>query len=301
MRLDSAWLLALTASMALFGGVALAEESAAETQAASAEEVEAARAAFWQAHEQYTAGNYREAVALFEQSYSIYPQNEVLFNIALAHAKGGDCDAAQQTLQRYLGANPEESAREQAQAKFEGSGTPCSFEPEPNVTVAGPPAPPAAPPPTAPPPAAPPAAPLPTPPTPINKVPSTQGPSPQVVDLTDASSSSYWTRARVFGWSLVGAGAVAAGAALFFDERRRSARDEAEMIASDQSDAGDRVSELEADYNRARTLTGVTAVSAAAFTLAGVGLLVLGANDEGSAALAIDRQGDFQLRLRGRF
>jgi len=98
----SAWLVALAANMALVGEDALAEEPAAATQVPSAEDIAKARAAFWEAHEQYTAGNYREAVALFEQSYSIYPQNEVLFNIALAHAKGGDCDTAHQTLRQYL-------------------------------------------------------------------------------------------------------------------------------------------------------------------------------------------------------
>lgn len=301
MRFGSAWLLALAVNITAFEGVALADEPAeelaeepgAEPQPPSAEEVAAARAAFWEAHQQYTAGNYREAVALFERSYAIYPQNEVLFNIALAHAKGGDCDTAHQTLQQYLSANPETNAREQAQAKFESADTPCSFEPEPSLPVASPPAPPPVP--------------LPPDPTPVSPAPPPQPPvqqhpSPQAPDLSDTRSSSYWSRPRVLGWSLVGAGAVAAGAAIYFDERRRNASDEAQEIASDNpSNAGDRVSELEADYNQARMLTGVTAVGAAAFTLAGVGLLLLGANNESSASLAIDRQGDVQLKLRGRF
>jgi tetratricopeptide (TPR) repeat protein len=293
MRLGSACLLALAANMALFGRVALAEEPVAQAQTASAEEVAAARAAFWEAHQRYTAGNYREAVALFERSYAIYPQNEVLFNIALAHAKSGDCGAAHQTLQQHLSANPEESAREQARAKFESADTPCSFDPEPSLPDASPPTPP----PVAAPPGPTPVSPSPEPPPPLEQLPS-----PQALDPSDTRPSSYWTGPRVFGWSLVGAGAIAAGAAIYFDERRRDASEEARQIASDNpSNAGDRVSELEADYNRARTLTGITAVGAGAFTLAGVGLLLLGANNDSSASVAIDRQGDFQLRLRGRF
>src|SRR6187551_3149896 len=68
------------------------ESAVPESAAPSAQELEPARLAFWQAHERFEAADYSAALELFEKSYALSPQPELVFNIALTHEQLGHCE-----------------------------------------------------------------------------------------------------------------------------------------------------------------------------------------------------------------
>ena len=73
---------------------------------------------FWEAPREYRAGNYQRAAELFERVYAEVPESEVVFNIALARAKNGQCGQAKARFAEYAAQVSDVAVREPATAKF---------------------------------------------------------------------------------------------------------------------------------------------------------------------------------------
>jgi len=255
--------------------------------------VEQARALFWNAHERYDAREYTEAAKLFEESYALFPQAEVLFNIALARARSGRCSDAETAFNEYsraVGASEATRAANESFLEIQGQCWQASSEEAPSVEVLPPPAPTAvaadAPPPKQPEPA--------------------QAVLPPVAPETaDTPPPSYWTTERVVGWSLLGAAAAATGVAIYFDNQRREAQEANEELLNagdDPSDAGDQSATFEDKYHRAQIGIGVATVTALGCAAVGAGLLIYSSDEATSATaqLAVDPSGA-RIGLSGRF
>jgi len=65
-----------------------------------------ARAHFKRGMESISAGKYEDGIAELEKAYEILPHPNVLYNIARAHAEGGNLDKAVENFKRYLETNP---------------------------------------------------------------------------------------------------------------------------------------------------------------------------------------------------
>jgi hypothetical protein len=233
-------------------------------------QVERARALFWSAHERYDVGDYAAAAKLFEESYAVFPQAEVLFNIALARARSGRCSDAEHAFAEYSKAVAPSEATRAASESFQGTLSGCSEasnqEPMP-LQLPGPVDP----------------APAPAPePAPVVLTPT-------AAVVADAPAPNYWTTERVVGWSLLGAAAAATGVAFYFDNQLRDARQAHKEILSDpnpDTNAGDESAELEKQYTQAQI--GIVAATATALGCAavGAGLLIYGGADGAASTTA---------------
>lgn len=250
--------------------------------------LEQARALFWSAHERYDAGEYAEAAKLFEASYAAFPQTEVLFNIALARARSGRCDDAEQAFEEYSRAVSSNEATRAANENFRdilGQCWQASGKEALSTGVLAEPAP---------------AVPAP------NTLPApkpTAALAPLMPEVAEAPPASYWTTQRVVGWSLLGAAAAATGVAIYFDSQRRDAlekNDELQQKAPD--DEGDLMKPLNQDYQLAKIGLGVATAAALGSALVGTGLLVYSGDDAVSATaqVAVDPSGA-RIGLSGHF
>lgn len=82
--------------------IAVSVGAAAQPAAPSPE----AKEFFRQAKERYGAGNYPEAVTLFRKSYELSKAPALLFNLAQAQRRAGDCAGALGSYREYLTAMP---------------------------------------------------------------------------------------------------------------------------------------------------------------------------------------------------
>lgn len=271
---------------------ASANEPAPAPDATSGPEpLDRARELFWQAHERYDAEDYDTATKLFEQSYELSPQLEVLFNIALARARSGQCDPAEQAFEQYR-VGVSEDAASSANSKFEPILRECR-EGKAAATVVPAPAPTQAPPvepevPHAP--ATAQAGQVSDSATPANSAPMPPPPAP-----------GYWTTQRTVGWSLLGVAVVATGAAIYFDDRYRDGRArEEELRQNDASDAGDESAHLQARDLRAQIGRGITAGLALSAAVVGAGLIIYGENTQ-RAQVGVSLTDGIHLGMTTRF
>src|SRR6187402_1218018 len=91
---------------------------------------------FWEASREYHEGNYGRAAELFEQLYALVPESEVVFNLALATAKSGQCERAKDRFAEYTAQVSDAAVREQATLKFSVVIESCK-EPDAQVVSAG--------------------------------------------------------------------------------------------------------------------------------------------------------------------
>ena len=103
--------------------------------APSATDTEAARDLFWQAHQRFEAQDYATALDLFERSYALSPQPEVVFNIALTHEHLGHCEQALEAYDRYLTAAVAGADRERASEHEAALAKRCGPPPAPSEKV----------------------------------------------------------------------------------------------------------------------------------------------------------------------
>lgn len=211
-----------------------------------------ARELFWQAHSHFEKGEYAKALSLFERTYALRPEPEVLFNLALTHQRLGHCDQARALYQEYQSRVQTDVTQQLGELDAQ-----CSVVPEPAsqndtevvpapfaITVVQPP--------EAPPP-----------------------PRPAAPITADARRSEPLPL-KTMGWVAVGAAAVALGFAAYFETERRQYRSDYEAaLDSDDENAGDVAADLADDYDRARALAVTTGVVSGVFAVTGVTLLVL--------------------------
>jgi len=253
--------------------------------------VEQARALFWEAHERYDAGEFAEAAKLFEESYALFPQVEVLFNIALARARSGRCADAEEAFNEYsrgVGASEATRAANENFLEIQRQCWQASGQEAPKVVVPAPA------------------------PTPVASDAPAPKPelaaavlSPVAPEMADTPPPSYWTTQRVAGWSLLGAAAAATGVAIYFDNQRRDAyqaNEELENSSDKPDNAGDQYATLEHKYDRAQIGIVVSAAAALGCAAVGAGLLIYSSDGESSATaqVAVDPSGA-RIGLSGRF
>lgn len=211
--------------------------------------LEEARELFWQAHSHFEKGQYVEALPLFERTYALRPEPEVLFNLALTHQRLGHCNQARALYHEYqtrvqtdvtkqLGElDAQCSTAPEAPAKDSTKLVPPPFA----ITVVQPPEPQTGP---DPPPA----------------------PAPVAADSGDSEPFPL----KTLGWVAVGAAAVALGFAVYFEAERRQYRSDYDSaITGDEQDA------IEPEYYRAQKRAVTMGVVSGVFAAGGVTLLVL--------------------------
>lgn len=103
----------LQPSVADFGGEPESDASSMSDE----EKLERAKALYAEGDEAFKNGNFKRALAKFEEAYNVYAPNIHIFNIniGLAAYEAGDCVKAKHSLQRFLDLVPEHDARTQAQ------------------------------------------------------------------------------------------------------------------------------------------------------------------------------------------
>ncbi|HEY6728563.1 MAG TPA: hypothetical protein VI197_31345 [Polyangiaceae bacterium] len=266
-------------------------------------ELAVGRELFWRAYQKFNAGDYQGAAVLFERSYAIYPQHEVLFNMALANAKAGRCREVQDILATYRQQRRQEKDSEQVASQLAAVGAECSLESDAAVEPAVPSAPEVtAVPSTTVRAAAPNQVAVPPPlvgavPTPATELPTSAG----------RNDTPYWTNRTIAGWTLVGAAIVSSGVAMYFGEQRSDTKAELESInvalerGEASADPGRRVAELEQEYQQHNVRLAVSAALAAACAVTGAVILVGFGASEASDGIRVGVGAGPQLSLSGRF
>jgi len=221
----------------------------------------AAQDLFWAASREYQDGNYGRAAELFEQLYALMPESEVVFNIALATAKSGQCERAKARFAEYAAQVSDAAVRDQATLKFAEVIESCK---EPAAREVG-------------------AVATPTPsehgePAAAQQVRESE--STATKPPSTAVDTRGWSGERIAGWALVSAAAGAAGVTIYFETQRQAARSHAMQAETPEEYAG-----FAADYDQARTLEMVSL--GAAVGLAGLGATLLLLDDDGDHSLAL--------------
>lgn len=232
----------------------------------AAGDVDAARSAFWEGHRRFEAAEYSAALELFEKSYALLPQPELVFNIALTHEHLGNCAAALATYERYLASDgsraANESDRQRAAHHRDELATRCHVASDPQasqeaVVLTGT---------------------LSVAPTPAPNEPPPPMPSTLLSDRGEVDASNSNLRSQL-GWATLGAAALSLGAVVYLDVRRRAARGEhadakREYEAKLTASAGDDVDEAAADFYRTRDLEIAMAVVSGVLAATGSALLL---------------------------
>ena len=245
--------------------------SAPQPNATEPNASQAAQDLFWEATREYQAGNYGRATELFEQLYVLVPESEVVFNIALATAKSGQCERARARFAEYTAQVSDGAVREQASARFSEVIGSCreskaqvvadrvasapqvaAVEPERSLKV------------------------------------SQSDPSASAVSTPAARDSSGTSGQQILGWVLVGAAAGVTTAGIYFETERQEARSNAE-----HAETSHEYEEFREDYDHARVLEMVSLGAAVGLAAVGVTLLVLDTPSDASLAFAVgmDRAG----------
>ena len=269
--LGTAFLLTALSSAA----TAYADEPAPSPPPADdSEQLSRATKLFWEAHSRFEQGEYAAALDLFQQTYAIRPEPEVLYNIAVTQQRLGQCEAARASYREYLeGADHRERAREQLE-QLDQTCAPAPAPLPPNPA----PLPPAAA-----------AAPAQVQPPPQVLLP----PVPPPADSAPEQPASMTTR-EILGWTSLGLATVALGTAIYFEVERRD-----EKAAYETSGQGDDKAEAYTKHNHARTLAWTTATAAGALAVTGGWLLLYDPNAATSGGSP--RKLGFALSATGRF
>lgn len=241
--------------------------------------LEQARQLFWKAHSYFEKGDYVEALRLFEQTYTLRQEPEVLFNLALTHQRLGHCDQARTLYQQY-----QERVRADVTKQLGELALKCP------VPASEPP----------------PAEPVPAPfsITVVEPAESRESPpAPPPATPTDTAEPAAFPF-RTLGWVAVGVAAIAAGTAVYFAVESEQAQSDYRDLSDDPTpppDAGDDMDDLEDDFHSARkaavTLGAVSGVLAAG----GVTLLVLAPPTPAHSEAEPRRDLGLGLRWSGRF
>jgi tetratricopeptide (TPR) repeat protein len=239
---------------------------------------DAAREAFWEANDLYAAGDYARAIELFERAHELSGEVALLFNIAQCRRKLGECERARGAFTRYIAAEPQPPAAVQnwlSDLEVECTAQESS-EPGANRTTAE---------------ASVSASSLSASPA-EEQLELSSGSedadgvatgmpffpagvnTPEVHSLQPTPTDAEWPTRQVVGWSLVGAGSLAAGAGIWFGLKANDDRDTLEQVTYELTDTGalydDRAAGIEDDRKRHATL-------AVSFGAAAIGLGVTGA------------------------
>lgn len=283
-------------------GAHAVEASNSAAASASAEhgdpesDIARARDLFWEAHAAYGRGAYAEAISLFNRSYAVLPQSEVLFNIAIANAKGGHCDEAKRAYSEYAKSAP--AGAGESAAKLDSLKAQCadleSYPPPAAETELAPSGPIDA-------------------PVQGNATGSTlndgepkpdpvEAPLPSARLLDDDTVHAYWTARRIAGWSLVAVAASSVGAVVYFSQEANELNDEVDRVrGSGVRNEGDQLDGLENEMRRAEAGKFIALGTAIGAAAAGVAFLVLAEQDDQRASLSFDSGGGFRLQISGRF
>jgi tetratricopeptide (TPR) repeat protein len=102
-----------------------------------------ARQKFEDGRLQFSGGHYREALALFRESYQLAPYPALLFNIARCHEQLGEFHDALEAYEHYLAVNPQDAeARARAEEMRERAPSEPARLVEPSPPPVAPPRPP---------------------------------------------------------------------------------------------------------------------------------------------------------------
>ena len=100
------------------------------------EDLEALVAEAQRVHEQ---GDYARCAELYSRVYELRPDANLLFNIGVCQFDAGDDEAAMTTLKRYLGTDPSDEARAEAERMIAHIEAEARGTPEPTPTPPAPP------------------------------------------------------------------------------------------------------------------------------------------------------------------
>lgn len=247
--------------------------------------LEEARRLFWEAHSHFEKGQYAEALLLFERTYALRPEPEVLFNLALTHQRLGDCEQARALYQEYQARVHADVTKQLGELDAQ-----CSVASEPDnnesaklipapfsITVVQPPEPQAE------------RQPLPT--------------APVAADAAGDEPFPF----RTVGWVAVGAAAVALGATVYFavDAGQHRSDYEEKYAQRDDPDPpdnyNDQLAGLEDDMDRAQKFALVTGIVSGALAVGGVTLLVVAPSSSATTESDPARQLGLGLRWAGSF
>lgn len=246
--------------------------------------LEEARRLFWQAHSHFEKGQYAEALPLFERTYALRPEPEVLFNLALTHQRLGHCEQARALYQEY-------HARVQADVTKqlgELDGQCTSAEPDNKESAKLLPAP--------------------------FSITVVQPPEPQAEHqplsaapvAADAAGEEPFPF-RTVGWVAAGAAAVALGATVYFAADARQHQSDYKDKYAHRHDPNlpdnysDQLAELEDDMKRAQKLALLTGVVSGVLAAGGVTLLVVAPSSSATTESDRARQLGLGLRWSGSF
>jgi tetratricopeptide (TPR) repeat protein len=166
---------------------------------------DAAATAYQQALASYSAGDLKSALANMRESHRLSQRSELLYNIARIESELGDCKASLADYRQYVQEVPQGRYRSAADQASQELARQC-----PDAVAAPPPA------------AA--AVVVNQPATPAFK-PVVEQPKQIPTDSPAPPPSSYWTRPRWIGWSLIAAGTAAGVSAVYFTTRAIEAHD----------------------------------------------------------------------------
>lgn len=256
-RSQSPLLAALVFALALCAASAHADPS---DEIADADSQKTSQDLFWEGTLEYRAGNYQRAAELFERVYAEVPESEVVFNIALARAKNGQCGQAKARFAEYAAQVSDVAVRDQATAKFSEVIEACvesdsEDESEASALAQREPS--------------------------VAETPGSSAVPAAALAAPPEAPETTTSGKHMLGWVLVGAAAGAAGTAVYFETERRAASSSA---VDAQSKA--EYDEFQADCEQAQRLEVVAASVAVALAGLGVTLLVLDAQS-GEASVAI--------------
>jgi tetratricopeptide (TPR) repeat protein len=231
---------------------------------ADADEREAeANARFEQGLEHFRQGRYAAAIASFEAAHELLPSPELLYNIAQAYRRQGDCDHALEAYREYLAARPDASNRTKVEGYIRelGSCDPRGGDaPAPGVRVGGE---------------------L----DPSARSPFGQG-RPDTGRLTASADRPGRTK-RIVGLvtGAGGAGLLLTGA--YFTHRANRADDEIDALFDSGGTWGPEHDEVVADGKRSQNISLVLYAAGSATLVTGVLLYVVGASQRSTAKLGL--------------
>ena len=208
----------------------------------------AAEAAYQRALAAYATGDIKGAFDAMRESYRLSQRPELLYNLAMLERELEECQASLEDYRRYLQRVPNGRYRDAAERACRELERECPA-----------------------------ADPVPAP------VPARPGPTAEAAaktalpPLAYRERASYWTTPHVLAWSAIAAGAVAGGAALYFDLAAKSARDDlATKVTRVLAGQATFDSKLEDRQHHDETAAWVLGVTGGALLTSGALFLILG-------------------------
>jgi hypothetical protein len=218
--------------------------------AASAAPENAGETAYQRALAAYAAGDVKGAFEAMRESYRLSQRPELLYNLAMLERELEECQASLEDYRRYLQRVPNGRYRDAAEQ--------ASHELERECPAADPV------------PAAVPVQPGPT----VDRAAAEKTPQPP---LLQQGKTSYWTTPHVLAWSAIGVGAVAGGAALYFELAAKTARNDfATNVGRAEASQATLDLGLEDRQHRDETAAAVLGLTGGVLVTSGVLFLILG-------------------------